>query len=471
MDQDRDEKAVRKRQTKLREAMRLYAVTDSAWLNGRALEDDVREALKGGATFIQIREKSLDYETFRERAKRVQQVCREYQVPFVVNDEVDLAKEIAADGVHIGQSDMELERARRLLGPDKIIGVSVRTVEQALRAEAGGADYLGVGAVFHTSTKADAADVSAGELRAICQAVTIPVVAIGGIGLGNIHRLAGSGIDGIAVVSAIFGSEDIQEAARELRRKAEELFARKRMILQEAKCAAFDVDGTLIDSMGMWRELGDRYLAVKGLSPKPGLWEAIKVLTLPQSGVYLKETYGMQETAEEIMEEIAEMVRQFYDEEAQEKPGALKYLRYLSGRGVCLCFATASERRQVEPALRRLGMWEYFDKSFTCTEVGIDKNTPQFWKYVANSCGFQPEDMEVYEDAPHAAKSAMEAGCPVTAVYDESSAENEEELRQIAHRYIRSYEELIEGTEDRSAGDYQSTGCGRNMSNTGERGE
>ena len=207
----------------LRKAMRLYAVTDSMWLNGRTLEDVVEETLQAGTTFLQIREKNLNPEAFEALARRVQKKAEKYHIPFVVNDEVELAAHIDADGVHIGQSDMELARARRILGPDKIIGVSAQTVEQAVRAEKGGADYLGVGAVFSTSTKADASEVSLEQLKSICEAVSIPVVAIGGIGRNNIQKLKGTGIDGVAVVSAIFASGDIPRATGALRAETEKM--------------------------------------------------------------------------------------------------------------------------------------------------------------------------------------------------------------------------------------------------------
>ena len=207
----------------LRKAMRLYAVTDSMWLNGRTLEEVVEETLQAGTTFLQIREKNLNPEAFEALARRVRKKAEKYHIPFVVNDEVELAAHIDADGVHIGQSDMELARARRILGPDKIIGVSAQTVEQALRAERGGADYLGVGAVFSTSTKADASEVSLEQLKAICETVSIPVVAIGGIGRNNIQKLKGTGIDGVAVVSAIFASGDIPGATSALRAETEKM--------------------------------------------------------------------------------------------------------------------------------------------------------------------------------------------------------------------------------------------------------
>ncbi len=194
----------------------LYAVTDRSWLGERTLYEAVDEALKGGATMIQLREKEMAYEEFLAEAIKIGELCRRFSVPFIVNDSVDIAAECGADGVHVGQSDDDAAHARKLLGPDKIIGVSAQTVEQAKAAEAAGADYLGVGAVFSTSTKLDAADVSAQTLKEICSAVSIPVVAIGGINSQNLLTLKGSGIAGAAVVSAIFAQKDITESTEKL---------------------------------------------------------------------------------------------------------------------------------------------------------------------------------------------------------------------------------------------------------------
>ena len=203
----------------------LYAVTDRSWLRGESLYSQVEKALKGGATFMQLREKDLDEKTFLEEAVEIQKLCRKYQVPFVVNDNVEIALQMDADGVHVGQEDMEAGAVRARLGSGKIIGVSAQTVEQAIQAEKNGADYLGVGAVFATGTKLDATDVSYDTLKAICSAVSIPVVAIGGITKDNLMELKGSGIDGIAVVSAIFAADDIEDAARQLRTRTEEMLA------------------------------------------------------------------------------------------------------------------------------------------------------------------------------------------------------------------------------------------------------
>ena len=201
----------------------LYAVTDRHWLNGRELADVVKESLDGGVTMLQLREKTLEEDKFLEEAKLLQTLCRERKIPFIINDNVDIAVAMDADGVHVGQSDMEALDVRAKVGPDKIVGVSAQTVEQALLAEKHGADYLGVGAVFPTGSKDDADDVSYETLKAICEAVSIPVVAIGGISQENVSRLAGSGICGVAVISAIYAAKDIREAASKLKRATEEM--------------------------------------------------------------------------------------------------------------------------------------------------------------------------------------------------------------------------------------------------------
>lgn len=201
----------------------VYAVTDRHWLNGRTLYEVVKESLEGGVTFLQLREKDLDDENFLKEAIELKELCKEYKVPFVINDNVDIAIKMDADGVHVGQSDMEAGDVRAKLGPDKIIGVSAQTVEQAVLAEQRGADYLGVGAVFPTGSKDDADDVSHETLKAICEAVSIPVVAIGGITLENTPQLKDSGICGVAVISAIYAQDDIRKASEDLKKVVEEV--------------------------------------------------------------------------------------------------------------------------------------------------------------------------------------------------------------------------------------------------------
>ena len=201
----------------------LYAITDRHWLNGQTLKSQVEKALKGGATMIQIREKDLNEKDFLLEAEELLALGRSYNVPFIVNDNVELAVKIGADGVHVGQSDMNARDVRALIGNDKILGVSTQTVEQALFAQECGADYLGVGAVFPTGSKDDAEVLDRKTLMDICKAVSIPVVAIGGITKDNVRELKGTGIAGISVISAIFAQKDIQNATAELLKRTEEI--------------------------------------------------------------------------------------------------------------------------------------------------------------------------------------------------------------------------------------------------------
>ena len=201
----------------------VYAVTDRSWLRGKSLAEQVEAAIVGGATMVQLREKTLKGAALETAAREVQEVCARYGVPFIVNDDAALAVRIGADGVHVGQEDMEAGDVRRLVGPDRILGVTAKTVEQARAAEAAGADYLGSGAVFGSSTKKDAKPMTPAQFAEICSSVKIPVVAIGGIHAGNMEQLAGCGMAGFAIVSGIFAAEDIAGAAREIRAKAEKL--------------------------------------------------------------------------------------------------------------------------------------------------------------------------------------------------------------------------------------------------------
>ena len=205
----------------IRKAMLLYAVTDRAWLKeGESLYSVCRKVLEQGATFLQIREKDLDENTFEQEAEQLRALCEEKAVPFVVNDSVEIALECNADGVHVGQSDIKGRDIRAMIGPDKILGISAGTVEEAVASEKAGADYIGVGAIFATSTKKNARSMTMEKLKEIRKAVTIPIVAIGGINGENMLQLKGSGVDGVAVVSAIFAADDPGKATAELLKTA-----------------------------------------------------------------------------------------------------------------------------------------------------------------------------------------------------------------------------------------------------------
>lgn len=200
----------------LRKALRLYAVTDRAWVGKQTLYQQVESALQGGITMLQLREKNIAHDDFLTEANEMKQLCQHYNVPLIINDDIEIAIQANADGLHIGQDDCPVRQARATLGSDKILGVSAQTVEQAVAAERDGADYLGVGAIFTTATKQDAASVSIDTLTQICKSVKIPVVAIGGIDVDNTPLLLPTGICGIAVVSAIFAADNITAACEKL---------------------------------------------------------------------------------------------------------------------------------------------------------------------------------------------------------------------------------------------------------------
>lgn len=206
-----------------KEMLLLYAVTDRSWTGRQTLYEQIEDALKGGVTIVQLREKNLEEEAFIEEAVQIKELCHRYQVPLIINDNVDVALKSGADGVHVGIEDAPVADIRKKVGKDFIIGATAKTIEQAKNAEASGADYLGVGAVFPSPTKKNAIRISTEQLREICTSVSIPAVAIGGISRENVLEIKGGGMDGIAVVSAIFAAEDIKKAAADLKEKAKEV--------------------------------------------------------------------------------------------------------------------------------------------------------------------------------------------------------------------------------------------------------
>ena len=365
----------------------LYAVTDRHWLNGRSLRDVVEESLRGGVTMLQLREKTLAEPSFLAEARELQALCRDYHVPFLVNDNVDIALAMDADGVHVGQSDMEALDVRRKLGPDKIIGVSAQTVEQALLAEKHGADYLGVGAVFPTGSKDDADDVSYDTLKAICRAVSIPVVAIGGM----------------------------------------------------IRAAVFDLDGVVLDSMSIWKDLGARYLLRRGLTPEPGLGELLFAMSMEQGADYLRTHYPLPESAD-VLADLSAMLRDYYYNEVPEKDGARTALAFLRDRGVSVTAATSSPRSHVTRALERLGLLPCFEAIYTTGELGVSKHRPDIYHLAAR--GTPPDQTLVAEDSLYALQTAAAAGYRTVGVYDANGEADQLTLRRTADVYVPSLASL-----------------------------
>lgn len=418
----------------LRRGMLLYAVTDRAWLGGRALVEDVETVLKNGATFIQLREKELDEATFLKEAVELRGLCARYHVPFVVNDNIEIAIESGADGVHVGQSDIVGKDVRAMIGPDKILGISANSVETARAAQAAGADYIGVGAVFPTATKRDADDLNVQKLREICAAVDIPVVAIGGIGAGNIMELSGSGVDGVAVVSALFAARDIAGATRELLKNL-----RKWCHSMDKKFCIFDMDGTLVDSMGYWCDLGRDYLRSKGVEADAAFLRHIQTMTMLGSAAYIMETFSIPGPPQRIVDDMHAVMAEHYRRDVPLKPGMLDYLENLKQRGCRMCVATATAAPLALTCLERLGVMEYFDFLLSCEEVGVSKRSPDIYLESARRMGAAPREVAVFEDALFAARTAKEAGFYVVAVQDENCAGEWPELSALAHETVTDW--------------------------------
>lgn len=426
----------------LKKDLLLYAVTDRSWLGEETLYEQVEKALKGGATFIQLREKELDEEHFLEEAIALKELCHKYHVPFVINDNVKIAKEMDADGVHVGQSDMEADDVRKILGEDKILGVSAQTVEQAVLAEKMGADYLGVGAVFSTSTKKDASAISKERVKAICEAVHIPVIAIGGITADNILTLKGSGICGIAVVSAIFAAKDIEDATGVLLEKTTAMVNDKERHQSVIKGAIFDIDGTLLDSMPVWENAGARYLATLGIKARSDLKERLDALSLPEGALYMQTEYKLSVTIEEILEGVNQVVKDFYFKEAVLKPGVCDLIQKLKKNQVRLMIATATDAEMAKSALIRNGIWKDFDGMITCEEAGAGKTSPKVFELAREHLQTKKEETWVFEDSLYAVKTASKAGFPVCSIYDAYSRDNTEEIRTFSDIYVKDFYEI-----------------------------
>lgn len=244
----------------------LYLVTDRTLMNAVNLEQAVEQAVSGGCTLVQLREKEISTKEFYDMACKIRKVCSKYKIPLIINDRVDIALAVDADGVHLGSEDMPIETARKLIGKNKILGASARTLREAVLAESEGADYLGVGAMFPTDTKSDATLVAREELIKISQVCTVPIVVIGGINERTLPYFDEIAIDGLAVVSSVISADDIAKAARNLRRKFTERKVKDKPITFEGiECAVFDLDGTLFDSNDLWEQIDIEFFTKRGI--------------------------------------------------------------------------------------------------------------------------------------------------------------------------------------------------------------
>ena len=413
------------------EDMQLYAVTDTQWLNGRDFLEVIESVLANGATFLQLREKNATHEEIVAKAKAIKPIAKKYGVPFVIDDDIYAAKEADVDGVHIGQNDASYEKAREVLGEGKIIGMTVKTRQQAENAIRLGADYVGMGAVFHTSTKKDAKDMSRETLLELAGMMKdIPVVAIGGISYDNCDYLKDTGVDGIAVVSAIFASDDCALATRKLFVKTRELFRKKRNIIM-------DMDGTLADSMPFWKKSAREYAILRGADIPDNFDEITGVMDLNDYAEYVKNVLGIDTNLEQITEAAVEIMNKHYEKDIPAKDGMTELVTREYKAGSRLVVFTASDRRSVEILLSHLGIRECFYDIYTVYDVGLKKSDKNSYLKVAELAGMKDtSQVWVYEDILRGVKAAKEAGLNVCAVYDEDSAGDWKDIKELADKTL-----------------------------------
>jgi len=410
--------------------LKLYAVTDSYWLNGRKLKDCVEEAILGGATMIQLREKELDNEAFISLGLEIKEVCKKYNVPFIINDNVDVFKAVDADGIHVGQSDMRADKVREIIGENKILGVSAETLEEAILAEKMGADYLGVGTIFNTSTKLDAITVSKKTLAEICFAVDIPVVAIGGITSENMYELKNTLIDGISVVSAIFAAKDITSASKTLLANMN----RFRFDPSDYDSYIIDYDGTLLNSLDMWDDVCSRFLKSKGVEPVGDVDKETRCMTNDEAALYIRDKYFKDMDVDSLLDEMNIFIKNEYTN-LLISDGALNFLNEIK-RNHKLYLYTATSSLLVLDSLKKNGILNMFDKLFTSTTFNVTKVDGVGYKKIISDLGLNPSRTLILEDTPHALEGAFKSGACVCGVATKKNVKIFDKINPYMDYYI-----------------------------------
>ena len=394
----------------LKSSLLLYAVTDRYWLNGRKLKDDVEKAILGGATMIQLREKNLSTEDFIKEALEIKEVCKKYDIPFIINDSLEVFLAVDADGIHVGQNDLSADIVRKKIGPNKILGVSAETVSEALLAEKMGADYLGVGTIFSTSTKLDAINVTKEELARISYSVNIPVVAIGGITLDNIKELKNTMISGISVVSAIFKEKDIVKATSNLLKEVNKLFFNP----DDYKLFIIDYDGTLLNSLSMWEDIASRYVKSKGIEPELDLDKIVKLQTNDETALYLSKKYFNNIDSNKLILDIDSFIEKEYLKIKINK-GALELLDSIKDKGKLVLF-TATSKSLIEKSLKINKIDNLFKELYTSTNFNYTKTDGTGFIKLLENEKYKLEDAIVIEDSTHAICGAKNKGFKVLTI-------------------------------------------------------
>ena len=411
-------------------SLKIYAVTDRYWLNGKELAEDVEKAILGGATMIQLREKDLDFDSFVKEALKIKEVCKKYDIPFIINDSLEVFLAVDADGIHVGQNDMRADLVREKIGKNKILGVSAETVEEAILAEKMGADYLGVGTIFNTSTKLDAITVSKETLTNICFAVDIPVVAIGGITKDNIKELKDTFIDGISIVSAIFAEKDIISATKKLNDEVDKILFNPK----KYNYFIIDYDGTLLNSLDMWADIASRYIKSKGLTPEADLDLIVKKQTNAETAAYMKEKYFNNLEVDEVAKDIDSFIAKEYLS-IKINEGVKEFLDLLKNNGKLVLF-TATSYPLIEASLKNNNIFNYFEEFYTSTNFDYSKTDGTGFELLKEQYNLDLEKTLVIEDALHALVGAKLKGFNVLGIKTKKNIKDYDTIRKSCDYYI-----------------------------------
>lgn len=418
----------------------IYLVTDRNLMSTDTLELAVEQAILGGCTLVQLREKELQTNEFYNLACSIKRITDKHDIPLIINDRIDIALAIDADGVHIGSDDMPIDVARKLLGENKILGVSARTIQEAILAESYGADYIGVGAMFATNTKSNAVLVPRDELIKIRASTTLPIVVIGGINKERISYFDGIDIDGLSVISAIIAAANIKDETQSLKR----LFAGRRTIdtrlrFDGIECAIFDLDGTLFNSNDLWEKIDIEFLSKRGYDVPADYIVKVSALNFREAALYTKNLFNLPETTTELITEWRNMAQYEYEHNIHLKPYVKDYLLALKKHGLRLGIATSLPSSLFTPALKNNGIYDLFDCYCTAEDSERGKEYPDFFNATIRKLHSIPERCIFFEDVLSAIKSIKITGAKACAVYDYYSRKDIPELLSVADCLVMSF--------------------------------
>ncbi|EHL17501.1 thiamine-phosphate pyrophosphorylase [Peptoanaerobacter stomatis] len=388
----------------------MYYVTDEDLLSSNhTLETSVQDAILGGCTMIQLREKHSSTLDFYNKAVKIKAICDKYNIPLIINDRIDVALAINADGVHLGQDDMPLDIARKIMGDGKIIGISTSTLDEALIAQQGGADYVGVGAMYSTNTKTDANLTTIDELTKIKNNLKIPVVAIGGINLDTIPALKPAQIDGVAIVSAISMQEDTVSATRKLKNTFLKQYQTKGVI--------FDIDGTLLETMNIWDNVLLNLMNTLNIRYTEDEIQKIWNMGFAELAQFSIKKFKLDMSVKEFWQLIKKLsVEEYKNSKIHLKKGAKKLLEYLKEKGVKLAIATALCKEQYEIVLTKTGIIDYFDIIASSVDLKMEKSDRQIFDYIAKNLQVPNKNFIFFEDDINSSTGAKRAGVKLCIV-------------------------------------------------------